>query len=157
MYRGRALDVAINKFQNQPEKVWAMDSVIQWLVIYENLYQECSDSLQNIVTLPEKISHYDDNIKFLNLYEELKELQSFYLKEECLKKRIKDLKNNQHLINFYRPTFIDEYTSFIIDYLDNDFPLSYITVNLYSFEDLEVLVLPMDFKNTIEYIEIMNV
>ncbi|MBO2546151.1 hypothetical protein J0871_17175 [Salegentibacter sp. BDJ18] len=56
----------------------------------------------------------------------------------------------------FESNFIEDYTDFIINYLDTETPQPHINIFLYSIKEFEVCIDAKDFSNTIKYVDIMN-
>lgn len=147
---------ALTLFRNEPNRIWSMEMINNWLSQNKELYNNLVNYKKEDESLPRLVGSYSAKVKFLNLYEELLELQRFYTKENTLKKRIKKIELTPNLKNRFYSSFIQEYTNFIINYLDTKVPYPYLDVFLFGIEEFNVRIKAKDFFYTIQYVNIMN-
>ena len=168
------MDFLKDIIQLNRDKVYSINQLEWWLLKYSEEYKNTKEHLQfqhltdqieeSPIRLPSLGESNADNT-FLDLYLALDEIFKFHRKEKYFEQEVLDyykIRNSDSNVKTWiskNESFgADIYVCFLIDYLDydeNDNEV-HLSVNVPSLKELEIYINRVDFKNTIEFLEIFN-
>lgn len=146
----------------------AIPKIEWWLLKYSDLYKQIDEETRERVNspgfvLPYKFGNHTPQEKFSNLYEELDRLCNYYRNEQHLADEIlnftslrKTDKNEEAWHTKNEDYFLQNYSSFMLDYLDYQDDPIYLSVFLFTMPKVDIFIEKEYFEKTLDYIEIIH-